>query len=156
MTNQNTNINELVDKWLEVRERRRELESLAEQIAAGPELELRSMILMYLDVQGLDGAKVNKGTISRRTTSHMQIENIETVCQHMLNNMNVAAANGKPLADCLLLQQRAHAGNTKESIAEHFKLNDVNKLTDKQVEEQAKLLGMKVVNKSDISFTRSK
>lgn len=143
------NINVLVDKWREVREQRLELEKLAKKIAEGPEVELRGQILMYLDTQGLKGAKVNGGTISRRTTTHMQVDDIEAACKYMLENMGISLLNNKPLADCLILQKTA----LKSAVTDIIKEVLGDDYTEEQFNEEAKKLGMKSIAKTDISFT---
>lgn len=146
-------INSTVDKWRAVREQRLELEKLAKKIAEGPEVELRSQILMYLDTQGLKGVKVNGGTVSRRTTTHMQVDDIEAACKYMLDNMGVALLSDKPLADCLILQKTAHKSIVTDIIKEALGVPADEELTEEQFNNEAIKLGMKVVSKTDISFT---
>lgn len=147
------NINELVEKWRAVREQRLELEKLTKKIAEGPEIELRGQILMYLDAQGLKGAKVNGGTISRRTTTHMQVDDIEAACKYMLENMGVSLLENKPLADCLILQKTALKSAVTDIVKQSLGVSDDEDLTEEQFNNEAKKLGMKVVSKTDISFT---
>lgn len=146
-------INAVVDEWRRVREQRLELEKLAKKIAEGPEVELRGQILMYLDTQGLKGAKVNGGTISRRTTTHMQVDDIEAACKYMLENMGVSLLENKPLADCLILQKTALKSAVTDIVKQSLGITDDEDLTEEQFNNEAKKLGMKVVSKTDISFT---
>lgn len=146
-------INAVVDEWRRVREQRLELEKLAKKIAEGPEVELRGQILMYLDTQGLKGAKVNGGTISRRTTTHMQVDDIEAACKYMLENMGVSLLENKPLADCLILQKTAFKSAVTDIVKQSLGITDDEDLTEEQFNNEAKKLGMKVVSKTDISFT---
>lgn len=146
-------INAVVDEWRRAREQRLELEKLAKKIAEGPEVELRGQILMYLDTQGLKGAKVNGGTISRRTTTHMQVDDIEAACKYMLENMGVSLLENKPLADCLILQKTALKSAVTDIVKQSLGITDDEDLTEEQFNNEAKKLGMKVVSKTDISFT---
>lgn len=146
-------INAVVDEWRRVREQRLELEKLAKKIAEGPEVELRGQILMYLDTQGLKGAKVNGGTISRRTTTHMQVDDIEAACKYMLENMGVSLLENKPLADCLILQKTALKSAVTDIVKQSLGITDDEDLTEEQFNNEAKKLGMKIVSKTDISFT---
>lgn len=146
-------INAVVDEWRRVREQRLELEKLAKKITEGPEVELRGQILMYLDTQGLKGAKVNGGTISRRTTTHMQVDDIEAACKYMLENMGVSLLENKPLADCLILQKTALKSAVTDIVKQSLGITDDEDLTEEQFNNEAKKLGMKIVSKTDISFT---
>lgn len=146
-------INAVVDEWRRVREQRLELEKLAKKITEGPEVELRGQILMYLDTQGLKGAKVNGGTISRRTTTHMQVDDIEASCKYMLENMGVSLLENKPLADCLILQKTALKSAVTDIVKQSLGITDDEDLTEEQFNNEAKKLGMKIVSKTDISFT---
>lgn len=146
-------INATVEEWRALREKRLELEKLAKKIADGPEVELRGKILMYLDANNLKGAKVNSGTISRRTTTHMQVDDIEAACKYMLDNMGVALVGGKPLADCLILQKTAHKSIVTDIIKEALGVSADEELTEEQFNSEAQKLGMKIISKTDISFT---
>lgn len=146
-------INAVVDEWRRVREQRLELEKLAKKITEGPEVELRGQILMYLDTQGLKGAKVNGGTISRRITTHMQVDDIEAACKYMLENMGVSLLENKPLADCLILQKTALKSAVTDIVKQSLGITDDEDLTEEQFNNEAKKLGMKIVSKTDISFT---
>jgi len=146
-------INAIVDQWRAVREQRLELEKLAKKIADGPEQELKGKILMYLDVQGLKAAKTNSGTVSRKCTTHMQLNDIETACRYMFETMGMSVEEGKPLADCLILQKTAHKGIVTDIIRNALGTPDDVELTEEEFNREASKLGMKIVTKTDVSFT---
>lgn len=153
MTEQTSfDINAAVAEWRAVYRQRLELERLAKQLKDGPEAESKASILMYLDTQGLEGAKVEGGTIGRRSSTHVEIADTEQLCRFMFQRMIEALQQGKPLSDCLFLQKTAHKGEVTSFIKNALGVAKDAKVSDEDFNTVAVQLGVKAVSKEDISF----
>lgn len=154
MTQQNTfDINAAVAQWRDIYKQRLNLESLGKKLKEGPEAELKASILMYLDAQGLKGAKVEGGTISRKASTRVEISDTEALCRYMFQRMIEALQQGKPLSDCLLLQKAAHKGEVTALVKAALGLDEKAEVSDEEFNAVAAQLGVRAVSKEDISFS---
>lgn len=110
--------------------------------------DVESRMVMLLDVMGIDGVRFPDGTLSKKTTTHMKIDNAEVMCRYMLEEMKKADAEGRPLGDCLLLQKTPNRGVILDII--HRNLGE--DATNEQVEAEAAKYGAGVFRKVGVTF----
>lgn len=104
---QNESIQELVSQWRSYYQQRKELETLAKRIKDEKETEAMRRILEYLDLSGQDGVKLagGGGTVSKKTSTHVRLQDAELACRYMFEQMKAAEAQGEPLMDSLIFQK---------------------------------------------------
>ncbi len=149
--NDNTDITSLVEQWRAVVKQRKALDDLSKQLKNGPEAELRSKILMYMDVQGMNGVKTACGTISRTTKNHLEMVDTEAFLRLQLQRMLTCLQEGRPLADALIMQKTPAKSNIFEMVKE-LTGSGKETMTDDQFNAIAAGFGIKLVSDTDVSF----
>ena len=101
-------LSELVKEWREIYEERKELEKLAEELKDGPEAQAAAALIDYLHITGQQAARLPNGggTVSLKKTTSVWLADATLACQVQYDQFKTADAEGRPLMDELLFQQR--------------------------------------------------
>lgn len=139
-------LNEMVQEYVDLRNKRAALEKQAKEIKDGREAELRTAILMELSAQGLKSAHLEGvARVTSKASTHYEIVDIEKLAQvmfqQMINNLKV----GKSLSDALMLQSRP----SRESLETY--MEDAGGINEAVMQ----LFGVKLVERPDLSVTKA-
>jgi hypothetical protein len=148
-------IQELVSQWRGFYQQRLELEKLAERIKKEKEIEAMRRVLEYLDLHDQDGVKLANGggTVSKRVTTHVRLQDAEVACRYMFERMREADANGTPLMDNLIFQKTPLKTDNLKWAEDKLRADnrpiDVNTINEVIGE-----LGLKVYTEVGLSYTK--
>lgn len=148
---------EMVTSLYELKTARAELESQVKTIKA-QEDALRAQILSELDMAGLDSAKLGGFTVARTKGVRLEIASHETFQQVMLDRMNTARSEGRPLQDALLLQRTVAKTATLALLRSQLGLSDNDELDAASTDAQAAAaaMGLRLVPLVDLSVRKAR
>lgn len=144
------NINDLTARWRAVVRQRQELDRLSRELKNGPEAELRSAIMMYLDSQNIPGVKTQFGYVSRTVKTHLEVTDSQALLDKQLDLLLAARESGHPLNDALIIQKTP----AKVAFLEH--MGNSSQLADEEFNKLAAEYGIKRVTTADLSFRSAK
>lgn len=105
-------IQTLAQKYIEVRQRRMELEHQADDIKNGEEADIKRQLILEMQSIGLKSANVEGiGRLVLKDTKFYEVQDLEKLCKAMFLSMHNAAKEGRPFSDGMLLQKRIHREN---------------------------------------------
>lgn len=105
-------LNELAARLVQVRARRLELESQADEIRNGEEKELTDQIMALMSADGLKSCNIpGVARLATRTTHHYEITDIESLSMVMFKQMILALKSGRKISDGLMFQRRPSKEN---------------------------------------------
>jgi len=150
-----TEIQDLLAKWREVHEERKELEQLAESLKKGPEAEAKDAILTWLKLVGQQAARLpdGGGTVARKTTTSIWMADAGAAAKTQLARLKLAEAEGRPLTDELLFQQRP-LKNLAMSLAEADLAAQGLPVNFNNLNNALAVYGFKAVETEDLSYTK--
>ena len=137
------NLQTLAQKYIEVRQKRMELEHKADDIKNGEEAELKRQILLEMQTAGIKSANVEGvGRVVSKDTKYYEVQDLEAFSRAMFQHMLDAAKQGRPFSDGLLLQKRVHRENS-ENLLENSEM-------------KLESFGIAQLVRTDLSVTKTK
>ena len=148
-----TNLHDLVAQWRAVHEERVELERLAAAIEKGPEAQAKDALLTHLKLTGQDSVRLadGGGTVSRKVTTSVWMADAEIASQYLLGRLKSAEAEGRPLTDELLFQQRP-AQNAALALAKEILEADGRPSDFDNLNQVLAGMGFKAVQTEHLSY----
>lgn len=117
-------LNELAARLVQVRARRLELESQADEIRNGEEKELTDQILALMSADGLKSCNIpGVARLATRTTHHYEITDIEALSMTMFKQMILALKSGRKISDGLMFQRRPSKENIEAYMHDALNLS---------------------------------
>ena len=117
-------LNELAARLVQVRARRLELESQADEIRNGEEKELTDQILALMSADGLKSCNIpGVARLATRTTHHYEITDIEALTMTMFKQMILALKSGRKISDGLMFQRRPSKENIEAYMHDALNLS---------------------------------
>ena len=139
----------LARMYAETKNIRQQLESKVKELKDA-EMQLQKRILLEMSAEGLTTSYEGIGRLSITNRSHYEIADIEVLIKKMVQTIGEAVQNNRPWADGLLLQQRVHAGNLDDYIADMKAASPG--LTDEDLYKQ---FGVRKVTEKVVSLTKN-
>ena len=117
-------LNELAARLVQVRARRLELESQADEIRNGEEKELTDQIMALMSADGLKSCNIpGVARLATRTTHHYEITDIEALSMTMFKQMILALKSGRNVSDGLMFQRRPSKENIEAYMHDALNLS---------------------------------
>lgn len=117
-------LNELAARLVQVRARRLELESQADEIRNGEEKELTDQIMALMSADGLKSCNIpGVARLATRTTHHYEITDIEALSMTMFKQMILALKSGRKISDGLMSQRRPSKENIEAYMHDALNLS---------------------------------
>lgn len=117
-------LNELAARLVQVRARRLELESQADEIRNGEEKELTDQIIALMSADGLKSCNIpGVARLATRTTHHYEITDIEALSMTMFKQMILALKSGRKISDGLMFQRRPSKENIEAYMHDALNLS---------------------------------
>lgn len=117
-------LNELAARLVQVRARRLELESQADEIRNGEEKELTDQIMALMSADGLKSCNIpGVARLATRTTHHYEITDIEALSMTMFKQMILALKSGRNISDGLMFQRRPSKENIEAYMHDALNLS---------------------------------
>lgn len=117
-------LNELAARLVQVRARRLELESQADEIRNGEEKELTDQIMALMSADGLKSCNIpGVARLATRTTHHYEITDIEALSMTMFKQMILALKSGRKISDGLMFQRRPSKENIEAYMHDALNLS---------------------------------
>lgn len=117
-------LNELAVRLVQVRARRLELESQADEIRNGEEKELTDQIMALMSADGLKSCNIpGVARLATRTTHHYEITDIEALSMTMFKQMILALKSGRNISDGLMFQRRPSKENIEAYMHDALNLS---------------------------------
>lgn len=117
-------LNELAARLVQVRARRLELESQADEIRNGEEKELTDQIMALMSADGLKSCNIpGVARLTTRTTHHYEITDIEALSMTMFKQMILALKSGRKISDGLMFQRRPSKENIEAYMHDALNLS---------------------------------
>lgn len=117
-------LNELAVRLVQVRARRLELESQADEIRNGEEKELTDQIMALMSADGLKSCNIpGVARLATRTTHHYEITDIEALSMTMFKQMILALKSGRNVSDGLMFQRRPSKENIEAYMHDALNLS---------------------------------
>ena len=117
-------LNELAARLVQVRARRLELESQADEIRNGEERELTDQIMALMSADGLKSCNIpGVARLATRTTHHYEITDIEALTMTMFKQMILALKSGRKISDGLMFQRRPSKENIEAYMHDALNLS---------------------------------
>ena len=117
-------LNELAARLVQVRARRLELESQADEIRNGEEKELTDQIMALMSADGLKSCNIpGVARLIARTTHHYEITDIEALSMTMFKQMILALKSGRNVSDGLMFQRRPSKENIEAYMHDALNLS---------------------------------
>ena len=146
----------VVAQYVKYRALRAELEDKASKIKE-IEDKLKSEMLMSLAASGMDAFKQDGYTVSRKTTTRVEIADPAIFHEANFLSMQKARDEGRTASDGLLLQRTVSRTNVLATLRMHLGLPDKAELdpSNPAVQEQLDRLGLRIVQVADVSIRKS-
>lgn len=140
----------LARMYAETKNIRQQLENKVKELKDA-EMQLQKRILLEMSAEGLTTSRYEGiGRLSITNRNHYEIADIEVLIKKMVQTIGEAVQNNRPWADGLLLQQRVHAGNLDDYIADMKAASPG--LTDEDLYKQ---FGVRKVTEKVVSLTKN-
>lgn len=145
-------LNELAARLVQVRARRLELESQADEIRNGEEKELTDQIMALMSADGLKSCNIpGVARLATRTTHHYEITDIEALSMTMFKQMILALKSGRKISDGLMFQRRPSKENIEAYMHDALNLSP----EDEGYNTACAGAGIALVDKDVLSVTKA-
>lgn len=145
-------LNELAARLVQVRARRLELESQADEIKNGEEKELTDQIMALMSADGLKSCNIpGVARLATRTTHYYAITDIESLSMVMFKQMILALKSGRKISDGLMFQRRPSKENIEAYMQDALNLSP----EDEGYNTACAGAGIAYVDKDTLSVTKA-
>lgn len=148
---------EQIKLYTELRDTRARLEKKVAEIKEA-ENKIKADIIAELDALGIDSFKEGGYTLSRKHSVRAEVTDHSQLQEVMFDLMCKAKQEGRPLQDGLLLQRTVSKSSVIDLIRHNLNVRDDDELnvTAPEVIEEAKRLGLRLVDDIGLNIRKSK
>lgn len=148
---------EAIKLYTDLRDARAQLEKKVAEIKEA-ENKIKADIIAELDALGIDSFKEGGYTLSRKHNVRAEVTDHAALQEVMFNLMCKAKQEGRPLQDGLLLQRTVSKSSVIDLIRHNLGVREDDELnvTAPEVVEEAKRLGLRLVDDIGLNIRKSK
>lgn len=148
---------EAIKLYTDLRDARAQLEKKVAEIKEA-ENKIKADIIAELDALGIDSFKEGGYTLSRKHNVRAEVTDHAALQEVMFNLMCKAKQEGRPLQDGLLLQRTVSKSSVIDLIRRNLGVREDDELnvTAPEVVEEAKRLGLRLVDDIGLNIRKSK
>jgi hypothetical protein len=148
---------EAIKLYTDLRDARAQLEKKVAEIKEA-ENKIKADIIAELDALGIDSFKEGGYTLSRKHNVRAEVTDHAALQEVMFNLMCKAKQEGRPLQDGLLLQRTVSKSSVIDLIRHNLNVREDDELnvTAPEVVEEAKRLGLRLVDDIGLNIRKSK
>jgi hypothetical protein len=148
---------EAIKLYTDLRDARAQLEKKVAEIKEA-ENKIKADIIAELDALSIDSFKEGGYTLSRKHNVRAEVTDHAALQEVMFNLMCKAKQEGRPLQDGLLLQRTVSKSSVIDLIRHNLGVREDDELnvTAPEVVEEAKRLGLRLVDDIGLNIRKSK
>lgn len=148
---------EAIKLYTDLRDARAQLEKKVAEIKEA-ENKIKADIIAELDALGIDSFKEGGYTLSRKHNVRAEVTDHAALQEVMFDLMCKARQEGRPLQDGLLLQRTVSKSSVIDLIRHNLGVREDDELnvTAPEVVEEAKRLGLRLVDDIGLNIRKSK
>lgn len=148
---------EAIKLYTDLRDARAQLEKKVAEIKEA-ENKIKADIIAELDALGIDSFKEGGYTLSRKHNVRAEVTDHAALQEVMFDLMCKAKQEGRPLQDGLLLQRTVSKSSVIDLIRHNLNVREDDELnvTAPEVVEEAKRLGLRLVDDIGLNIRKSK